>query len=96
VFSLIGEEMEFSREITGIRYKYQPNRTTIRIEVWVSSPLPEQTITKGNNVPDLKDLKDEKQRIFYSIRKWLDDNIRATRELGIQSLQFNTTDHRKD
>jgi len=61
VFGLIGEESEFSSEITGIRYKYQPQRSTIRIEVWVKTSPPEKELQKpGGPGCELDQLKDEK------------------------------------
>jgi len=40
VFSLIGEECDYSKDITGIRYKVQPGKAILRIEVWIKTPSP--------------------------------------------------------
>jgi len=40
VFSLIGEESDFSNQVTGIRFKVQPTKSILRLEIWMKSTMP--------------------------------------------------------
>jgi len=84
VFSLIGEECDYSKEITGIRYKYQSNKTAIRLEVWIRT-LPPEVLEKKVEKASLErpqaieNLTDEKSKTYYSIKTWIENQIKTIR-----------------
>lgn len=83
VFGLIGEDFEYSKEINGIRFKYQSNKTAIRLEVWIRTLPPEaleKKVEKTLERPQaIENLTDEKSKVYESIKRWIDEKIKTIR-----------------
>lgn len=94
VFGLIGEECEFSSEITGIRYKYQSMRTAIRIEVWMKTAPPDgfKDLGKNSTCPELGSLTDEKLKVYWVLRLWIEEHIKTVRK-GLNIPSSSCTGH---
>lgn len=97
VFSVIGEECVFAKEITGLRYKFQPNRTAIRIEIWVKAKGPDMKSCPGASEQlqggNFMDLTDESLKIYWGIRMWIEDTIKSVRKNQQTLLQVQYTSH---
>jgi len=83
VFGLIGEDFEYSKEITGIRFKYQSNRMAIRIEIWIKTLPPESLETKVEKALErpqvIENLTDIKSKVYASIKYWIEDKIKTVK-----------------
>jgi len=82
VFSTIGEECDYAKEIAGIRYKFQPNRSAIRIEIWIKAKGPDPPPKSESEKPtgSINDIQDESLRIYWGIRTWLEEIIKGVRK----------------
>lgn len=94
VFSLIGEESPYASEINGIRYKYQPNRLVLRIEIWIKSKSPKDTPKDNDTLQggNYENVADENLRIYWGIRTWLENTIKNIRK-NQQNLSVQYTGH---
>jgi len=83
IMSLIGEDFDYSQEITGIRYKYQNNKVAIRLEVWIRTLPPEaleKKVEKTLERPQaIENMTDERSKAYASIKNWIEDKIKAIR-----------------
>lgn len=81
VFGLIGEDCEYSQHIAGLRWKFQPNRTAVRIEVWIKHPppanLPQKPLDRNNVANPAEDQTDEKWKICAGIKTWVEEKIKT-------------------
>lgn len=82
VFALLAEQVTFSKEITGIRWKFQPNRNAVRLEVWIKSSEPKPAPNGkekllGNNI---ETVQDPKLKIYWGIRIWFEETIKNVRK----------------
>lgn len=98
VFSVIGEECVFAKEIAGIRYKFQPNRNAVRIEVWIKAEEPPALLKPKNDeqlAGNYMDIKDNSLKIYWGIRIWLEDTVKGVRKNQLGFLQVQYTSHKQ-
>lgn len=82
VFSLIGEECEYSNQIAGIRFKVQPSKSVLRLEIWIKSTMPnEDSFKKIDNSVALDTICDENLKICVALKRWVEDNIQEVRKV---------------
>lgn len=94
VFGLIGEDFDYSEHICGFRYKYQSNKTALRVEVWIKTPLPDHLEKKGpektlERPQTIDQMTDDNSRIYMGIKLWLEDKIKTIRG-NVPNVTFHT------
>jgi len=95
VFGLIGEECVYSHLINGIRYKSQPSRNTIRVEIWVKAKPPRDKEVPSPNdkfAGNLESLSDDRLKEYWGIRLWLEDTIKTAKKTT-NSILVSFTGH---
>jgi len=93
VFGLIGEDCKYSQHIAGLRWKFQPNRTAVRIEIWIKHPpptnLPTKPLDRNSVGAPAEDQTDEKWKICAAIKTWVEDKIKTVRP-NVPQITYTT------
>lgn len=82
VFSLIGEECDYSNQITGIRFKVQPSKSVLRLEIWIRSTIPStEQFNNFDNSVALDTIEDGNLKTCIGIRRWVEDTVKEVRKI---------------
>lgn len=91
VFGLIGEESDYSQHIAGMRWKFQANRTAVRIELWIRHPAPDNLPTKALDARNQQNMAgnpgDESWKVWNGIKKWMEETVKQVR-LNVPQITY--------